>query len=301
MRRQHGMAVVMALLLVALSASVSALVLWQQRLWLHQVELDHHRAQMRLWLDAQLVWAASRLCLAGVVTLSQPWAQPFHLREQQYVLDARLLDMQARLNLNALALPGGIINQQQLAHYRQLLLALQLPLSLADALVQWRGLQRADQPVRVPALPRQRALDDWDHLLQVPGYTPALLARLQPYAAVLEDTDGRVNLNTAPLLLLQAMLPQQAGGVLAQLVAQREQPAVLDEADFRARLNAADFPAGSFTTTSRWFLLQATVRHGRYGRGLEALFHLDGRQARLVWRRHQALLPLARVTVSGAD
>jgi len=292
MKMQRGMAVVMALLLVALSATVGSLVLWQQGLWWHQVESDRSRARMRLWLDAQVHWARSRLRVPGVVMLAQPWARPFQLRDQEYLLDARLQDMQARLNLKALGLPGGVINPQQLGHYRQLLMALQLSPSLADSLVRWLGLHPGSERAPAGGEGFQRPFDYWETLLRVPGYTPQVLARLRPYATVLADQDGRVNANTASPLLLQAMLPHVPAGQLARVLAQRERHYFLDEADFRSRLSHPVFPDGSFTAGSSWFLLQGTVRQGRYGRAIEALFQLDGSRVRLVWRREE-VIPVA--------
>jgi len=253
-KQERGMAVVMALLLVALAASAASLVLWQQSLWWHQVESDRQRAQMRLWLDAEISWAQSRLKDSPVVAHSQPWAQALAAIEAGYLLRANLQDLQGRLNLNALAGAGGVIDLQQLTYYRGLLQQLALPASLADSLIRWRGLrfpQTAGEPVLEP-LPL-RHLARWESLQQVPGYSTEVLARLEPYASLLADEINTVNLNTAPLLLLQVMLPEVPPGRLSSVVAQRDEHYFRDAMDFKQRLNHPLEDVARLTTRSSFF------------------------------------------------
>jgi general secretion pathway protein K len=290
LRAQRGMAVLMALLLVALSTSAVALVLWQQGLWWHQVEHDHRRAQMRLWLDAELSWAMSRLKPRAFVAPSQPWAQPFTYQEAQAHLSARLQDMQGRLNLNALAKGRGLIDQQQLAYYRNLLQQLQLSPTLADSLIRWRGLRAEDASARPPASLFRPPMLYWPDLQRVSGYTPQVLARLEPYVVLLPDEVRSINLNSVSPLLLQVMLPQVSPGLIQHALAQRTQHGFRQRADFAVLVNLQDGQiASSLNVGSSWFLLQGTVRQGEMQRQIQALLRVDAGRVVLVWRHDQAL------------
>ncbi|BEV73365.1 hypothetical protein THUN1379_28470 [Paludibacterium sp. THUN1379] len=284
------MAVIMALLLVALAASAASLVLWQQGLWWQQVEVDRQRAQMRLLLDAQLAWAATRLHSRAIVALNQSWARPWQGSEGDYHWQARLHDLQSRLNLNALGLPDGRVNQDMLEAYQRLLQSLQLPGTLADQLVRWQGLRPADgQGGSGQAV---RGLRDWRQLAEVSGYTPAVMQRLGPLVSLLPSSFSRINLNTAPLPLLQALLPEVAPAALARVLQQRRTLPFRDQADFASRVGAAAVLRPSlFATSSVLFQLHGVVRHQRAERHVEAILQVEAGRVRLLRRAEPGALP----------
>ena len=61
MRRQRGMAVIAAILVVALVAGAASFMAWQQQLWVRQVENLNEQAQSRVVVLAALQWARSVL------------------------------------------------------------------------------------------------------------------------------------------------------------------------------------------------------------------------------------------------
>ena len=221
---------------------------------------------------------------------SQPWAQALATSEAGYLLQANLQDLQGRLNLNALAGAGGVIDLQQLTYYRGLLQQLALPASLADSLIRWRGLrfpQTAGEPPLEP-LPL-RHLARWESLQRVSGYSTEVLARLEPYATLLADEINTVNLNTAPLLLLQVMLPQVPPERLASVVAQRDEHYFRDVMDFKQRLNHPQEDVARLTTRSSFFLLRGFVRHREKQLGIRALIQVEAGRATLLWRQAEHL------------
>lgn len=291
MKPPRGMAVILALLLVALSASAAALVLWQQGLWWHQLQQDQRRARLRAWLQSEVSWAISRLPGSPVVAYGQPWAEPLSGQEQTVRIQARLLDMQGRLNLNALSQGPGLLDTAQLEHFRRLLQALQLPQALADELVRWRGLQSQEARARQGMTARLRRPVHWHALLQVPGYTPQVLARLEPYATLLADDVRTVNLNTAPRLLLQAMLPQAAAGSLESALAERERRAFRHPGELLLRLNLPSANQQHFGVGSSYFLLQGSVRDDVTERRQQALLQVAPGRVQLLWRREETPAP----------
>lgn len=282
MSRQRGMAVVMALLLVALAAAATSMVLWQQQLWWRQLEADRDSAAMAAWLDAELDWA--------MVQLRRPEAErlrPLAARDGPFVLAAVLEDMQGRFNLNSLAAAGGSVDPVQLAGYRRLLAALRLPAALADNLVSWRGLRAADARPAPGSV--ARPLARWALLARVPGYGPPVLARLEPYVAVLPDGVNQVNVNSAAPQLLEALLPQAAPAAIAALCDARRRRALRDTGALRQQLNlAADADLSRLTVGSTLYRLRGSVSRPPLRRGIEALLRIDPDRVRLLWRTEQA-------------
>lgn len=286
------MAVVMALLLVLLAASAASLVLWQQSLWWQQVEADRQRAQMRLLLDAGLSWARVRLRpVSPLVSESQPWAQPWSGQDGDYRWRARLIDLQSRLNLNALGNAQGLIDRRQLDGYRRLLLNLGLPEALAGNLVAWCNLSEAGvvRPVWRPPRP----LRDWRDLGSVPGYGAAVLARLAPYVAVLPGELDEVNLNTASPRLLAALWPEAQPEAVAEAVAGRGRLPFRDVADFASRIGRPQDTAGQaiFGTGSAAFWLQMTVGHHQAEQRLDVVLKVEAGQVRVLSRPDPGALP----------
>ena len=162
--KQQGMAVIMALLIVALATTAASLVLWQQGLWWHQLDNDRNRAQLRLVADAGLGWAMEILRFNngaagnGVVALSQLWAQPLPQTEAQGVTVAgQLSDLQGRFNLNSLV-QNGQPNARQLVFYKRLLTTLGLPTRLSDPLVKrLRGGRTRTRPASPQAKAGRRS------------------------------------------------------------------------------------------------------------------------------------------------
>jgi general secretion pathway protein K len=285
------MAVIMALLLVALAASAASLVLWQQSLWWQQVEADRQRAQMHLLLDAQVAWAQWRLRpVSPTIAYDQPWARPWVGQEGDYRWQARLTDLQSRLNLNALALQPGLVNKDLLDSYRRLLAALQLSDGLADNLVEWCGLRDA-AATAVPSRP-VRLVRDWRELGQVPGYEPAVLRLLAPYVTLLPSELNLVNVNTASPLLLAAMVPNAAPAAVAHVVQERGRLPFRDAADFIGRLGmAGQEPPKTLGAGSSAFLLQGTVRHHAAEQRIDAIFRVESGRVRLLARPDVGALP----------
>ncbi|RQW28091.1 general secretion pathway protein GspK [Rhodobacteraceae bacterium CH30] len=310
-QREGGMAVVMALLIVALATTVSALVLWQQGLWLRQVDNDRARAQTRLVADGGLGWAMEILRYDGetssVDSLSELWAQPLPKTDAQGV-DVRgtLADAQGRFNLNNLV-QGGVVSAPQLALYRRLLAELRLPPELADSLADYLdadddkragGAESGDYlalrpPYRALNAPLARA----GQLAWVQGYRPEVLARLSPHVVALPETMATaINVNTASPELMRALVQGVNAGELQGLINQRIDNHFIDEADFRARLPArAQLPEGiALATRSRYFLLQSEVRQAAVRLSVAALILRDEFTTRLVWREDGRLLAGSR-------
>ncbi|MGL6071787.1 type II secretion system minor pseudopilin GspK [Craterilacuibacter sp.] len=313
---QEGMAVVMALLIVALATTVSALVLWQQGLWLRQVDTDRARAQTRLVADGGLAWAVEILRYDGetssVDALSELWAQPLPKTDAQGVdVRGELSDAQGRFNLNGLV-RGGAVLEPQLALYRRLLAELKLPDMLADTLADYldadedkraAGAESADYlALRPPYRAANRPLQRAGQLAWVEGYTPEVMATLAAQVVALPETmPVAINVNTATPALMRALVQGVSAGELQGVINQRVDNHFIDEADFKARLPArAQLPEGvALATASQYFLLQSEVRQAAVRLSVAALIQRNTFTTRLVWREDGRVLSGTRV-LSGA-
>ncbi|MBP9929308.1 MAG: type II secretion system minor pseudopilin GspK [Rhodoferax sp.] len=212
--RQRGAALLMAMLTVALVATMAAAALWQQ--W-RSVEIEareRERLQATWILIGALDWA--RLILredarsAGPDHLAEPWS--IALREARLstflaierggselgddaFLSGQITDAQARLNITNLIV-GNQISEPDREAFARLFTQLGIPTTELDDLA--ANLLRAtgsgdkadDSQAPIPLLAQRVAQLAWL------GVSARSLALLQPYIVVL-PTRTQLNLNTA--------------------------------------------------------------------------------------------------------
>lgn len=303
-RMQRGVAVVMAVLVVALATSAATYMLWQQSLWVRQVENLTGRAQAEAIARAAAGWAATILAEDDPVLdhLGEPWARrvPPFAAEQAQVAGA-MFDEQAKFNVNNLARDGGVAPHDFVA-FQRLLAALGLPANLAEAVLDWLD---ADGEVMQPSGaedPYYLALDppyrtagrrvvDLAELVRVRGFDADILARLAPFVTALPE-ETPVNVNTAPAPVLQALLPGLSTEDMARVIEQRKTKPFQSREDFlRALARPTSGTVGAqLDVKSRYFSAETTVRFGRVVVAYRALFQRrDGRFPALVEVSHVAI------------
>jgi general secretion pathway protein K len=282
---QRGVAVVMAVLVVALATSAATYILWQQSLWVRQVENLTGRAQADAIARAAASWAATILAEddPAIDHLGELWARrmPPFPAEQAQVAGA-MLDEQAKFNVNNLAREGGAAPHDFVA-FQRLLGGLGLPAELAEAVVDWLDPDGevmqpngAEDPYYLALDPPYRTAGrrvvDLAELARVKGFDAAILARLAPFVTALPE-ETPVNVNTAPVQVLQALVPGLSADEMARVVDQRKTKPFQSREDFLRALSRP--PSGSVGTQidvkSRYFSAEATVRLGRVVVGYRAL------------------------------
>jgi general secretion pathway protein K len=304
MRMQRGVAVVMAVLVVALATSAATYILWHQSLWLRQVENLAGRAQADAIARAAASWAATILAEddPALDHLGEIWARrmPPFPAEQAQVAGA-MLDEQAKFNVNNLAREGGVTPHDFVA-FQRLLAALGLPGGLAEAVVDWLD---ADDEVTQPngaEDPYYLALDppyrtagrrvvDLGELVRVRGFTADTLARLAPFVTALPE-ETPVNVNTAPPEVLQALVPGLSIEEMARILELRKTKPFQSRDDFLRALSRppSESVGAQLDVKSRYFSAEATVRLGRVVVGYRALFQRGE-------RRLPVLLALSQVAI----
>jgi general secretion pathway protein K len=280
--KQRGVAVVLAMGVVALAAIAAAAMLASQSTWARHAELSSEHVQAQALVHAGVDWARALLSddrrASNIDHLGEPWAMrlpPVPVDNGQ--LAGQIDDQQAAFNLNNL-LRNGSISAPQLAQLGRLLEILALPDALAAALAGW--LRPAE-----PAPARQ--LIDVDELALVRGFDATARARLRPFVTALPRFTA-VNVNTASPEVLAAVIEGLDLDGARELVAQRERAYFRNRADFLAKLPAGAVAGGNDVATSSDFF-QASVRvtiGGAQARGIALLAREPRGWPDVVWRKY---------------
>lgn len=277
-QRQRGIALITALLVLAIAVVLAASLAHEGALALRRTENLLHHAQASAYLEGAEDWARRILARdeRGVDHLGEPWATPLPaIPVEGGTISGRLIDLQGRLNLNAL-----LTTESALAplHARRLACLLQKagierPEAALDALADWQDAdaevrpQGAEdgvymglpQPYRSGNQPLLAAAE----LALIQGFPPAAVARLKTLTAALPK-DATLNLNTAPPAVLACL-----GEGLTEddwrpfLEARLKAPLKkIEELLAQDRLKGRVDPAG-LGVSSQVFLLEAEARIGR--------------------------------------
>ena len=317
---QAGAALLMAMLTVALVASLAAGALWQQ--W-RSVEVESaERARVQsLWvLTGALDWA--RLILredartGGPDSLSEPWAVPLEEARLstflaadknnvpdddnalQAFLSGQISDMQSRLNVTNLV-EGGKLSEPGVKAFSKLFELLALPPAELTALADNLQLaldtspEAAAKAAQAPLLPQRL-----DQLVWL-GLSPRSLAILRPYITLLPQPTP-VNLNTASASVLYAAIPSLDMAQAQRLVAARQTSPFRTLAEAAAQLGqgaqgAALLNEAQHSTNSRFFEVQGRLRLGQAVVEERSLVRRDGLEVKTLWRDRG---PLPRQTLT---
>jgi general secretion pathway protein K len=278
-RKQHGAALLAAMLTVTLVATFAAASLWQQ--W-RSVEIegaDRTRVQSAWILTGALDWA--RLILREDVRsgptdhLAEPWAVP--LKEARLstflaadpnnngdmgdadnvFLSGDITDLQSRLNITSLV-QAASIQQEWLETFRRLFELLGLP---PAQLAQLAANLRFASDISIENLNAKRAslLPQRVEQLVWLGLPPDTVAALEPYVTVLPETT-RVNLNTAAAEVLYAVGRNVSLADAQRLVAERERQHFRNNNDITAVVPAARFETAYTSFDSRYFEVRGRLR-----------------------------------------
>lgn len=309
-RRQHGAALLLAMLVVTLVAVFAATAVWQQWRSTEIEAADRARLQSDWILAGASDWA--RLILVedarqgGPDHLSEPWAVPlmearlstFLAAERNVTIDAdnvpqdaflsgRIEDMQGRFNLTNL-LQDGQLSAPDLQALHALFATLQLPdaqaTQLADGWLRSSKTQAAgagSDPGAAPLPARVRQLG-WL------GLPPDTVERLVPHVTIL-PVRTTINANTAGAEVLAAAVPSLAAGEAQRMVAYRAGKPFVSEAALREAFPALPARSG-LGVSSSYFLVIGSLRMGAVTIRQQSLLQRTGLQTRLLWRERGSLL-----------
>jgi len=297
---ERGVAVVLAMGVVALAAIAAAAMLASQSTWSRHVELSSEHVQAQALVRAGVDWARALLSddrrVSSVDHLGEPWA----LRLPPVPVDngelaGQIDDQQGAFNLNNLV-RNGALSPPHVAQFRRLLEILGLPDALAGSLVDWLDADNEPQGgaedgyyqgLQPPYLAANRPLTDVAELALVRGFDEAARARLRPFVTALPRFTA-VNANTAsPEVLAAVVAGLDLDGARA-LVAQRERAYFrsIDEF-FRQLPPGLIVPTENISVSSDYFLASVRVTiGGAQARGTALLARAAAGWPAVVWRKY---------------
>lgn len=291
-RRQHGVALITALLVVAVATAAAVAMAARQQIDIRRTGNILQGEQAALYLQAVEDWSGKVLERdrrnSTVDALGDDWARllpPVPVDNGQ--LAGHIVDLQARFNLNNLV-QMGTVNSAEVERFRRLLANLQLDPELATAVIDWLD---GDINYTLPA-----GAEDDAYLLRTPPYRAAngpmasvtelrLVAGverdtyrlLEPYVTVL-PYQSAINLNTASLPLLLALDDGlDASSMEAFITARGEKGfATVAEALRHEVFAGHAVQEKGLSVSSNWFMVISDLQVGRiYRRAFSVLARAD--------------------------
>lgn len=300
--RQQGVAIVLAMGVVALAAMAATAMMVTQSTWSRLSELTASHVQAQTLIQAGVDWSRAVLSddrrLSNVDHLGEPWAlrlPPMSVESGE--LSGYIEDQQGLFNLNNLV-RSGKVNLNQLAYFRRLLFTLGLPAALADTLTDWIDADSEPQAeggaeddsylaLQPPYLAANRPLTDLAELALVQGFDDGVRARLRPFVSALPAYTA-VNVNTASPEVLAAIFEGLGLDGARDLAAKRDRAYFRDRTDLLAQLPRGVLMAAEGVAYSSDYFM-ATLRvtiGGAQARGVALLVRPNtGGWPTIVWRK----------------
>lgn len=223
MRRQRGVALLMTLIIMALTATIAFGMAWDISLDLHRTANLLHADQAKEYALGAEAWSeqilrrdaeqqaqqdlqnkgtnpdsgASGTSNGTSVNLTQDWAMQLPpLPVQGGTVTGRIQDLQGLFNINSLVNANPTPQDSQFGQLQRLLTALNLDPGLAAAIYDWVNV--GDQPhfpggakdetysrLQPPYFTAERPMTSITELLLVNGITPQVFRKLEPYVCAL--------------------------------------------------------------------------------------------------------------------
>ena len=319
LRRQRGAALLLAMLILTLVATMASGMVWQQWRAIQVESAERARTQSAWILSGALDWA--RLILredartGGADHLGEPWAVPLaEARLSSFLaadrdnnsaaesegleafLSGSITDAQSRWNLRRLIDAEGKVAPAQLRVLQRLVEQAGLPSDSAERIAQSLRKAWAPRVATAPGTTTEPAAIAPQRLSELGwlGVEADTVRRLEPWATLLPGDDTRVNVNTAAAEVIAAAVDGMSLGSAQRLVQERQRVPLRD---LNAPATRAFFPSDPQTSlegigvSSRFFVVQGRLRLGE--RVLE--------ERSLIERRQLEIVVLARERVNLRD
>jgi general secretion pathway protein K len=295
--RQGGIALLVAILLVALGTIIAAAIAYENAMTarrgaatfaLDQSVLVAQAAEALAAFGLREVWRSDKMH----TYLGQGWDKPVGPIEvvPDVMLTASLEDMQGRFNLNWLVNSDGTYNKLAFDAFQQLLVLVGIEPKWAGYIVDWidpdivpMNPDGAEDSVYLGQAPPYRTpnmyITSASELLALPGFGKDRYKKLAPYVTAL-PIDAKLNICTAAGVVLDAFIPgRQEFGLDPEGLLKNRQAAGAcfpKLTDYQAAFGSAkQFPQGVFVENSSYFKLTSYVTIGTTEFNLYSLLFQD--------------------------
>jgi general secretion pathway protein K len=291
LRRQRGVALLVAIVLFALATTMAAAITYSKA-------MAARRAAATFTMEQALQASMAAESLAAIVletdadksqnSPDQDWAQPLGPLEIEGTgiwIQAQVEDLSGRFNLNSVVMldPAGtgtfVENPDQVEIFRTLLRNLDIDLRYADLLVDWidtdiapSGSQGGEDTLYLsqnpPYRPPNTFITHTSELLALPGFGAERFKKIAPFVTAL-PTDAQVNVCTASGLVLDITKndPVNASEFAGSptLAEDRKKGCAPMLSSYLAAFSSADLKTKAtprVADKSNWFRLRTNVRVG---------------------------------------
>lgn len=297
---QRGVALVTAMFVVAIVATLATFLAVGQQVWLRQVQNLSNLSQ------ADGIGRGA-ISLAGVLLmhdaketkiddLTELWNKPLPpLPVEGGFVTIRLMDAQGRFNLNNLV-TGDTPNPPEIAVFQRLLTQLDLDINLSEAVVDWLDTNSNVQPggaedldyinLPTPYRTANTALESVDELKNVKGFTADIVDKLRPFVIALPGNRTEINVNTAEPEVLAALTGMPASAMKA-VVEARDTTPFTDVTQFDNQVRSPQPIGAGRGVITNFFIVTVETSVGRIVRRTEALLQRDtvGKPPTVRWQQ----------------
>lgn len=272
---QNGIAIIAILLIVATVAALATQMHWQHRISLKRINNILNLQQAKQYITGGENWAREILVedLRENTTdhLGEAWASSLPpLPIDGGAIQGRIVDLQARFNLNSLIDPKGKIQPESLKQFERLLQVLEIDPSIASAVGDWLDTDNYPEfpggaedetysSLEKPYKTANHFINDISELMSVKGFDKAIYDRLKLHVSAL-PLNVSLNVNTANPEVLQSLSPRLTSLDVAEVLDQRALGAFENINEFfnlsNIQTNEVQAP---LDTQSEYFLLEIEV------------------------------------------
>ena len=222
MKQQQGIALITILVMVALATILAATIAKRQANTAENTAYLMRQNQSLLYAKSAEAFFSELLVddanNAGAVDhLQENWAKPMPASPvEDGFVSGTLQDESGKFNLNSLVNDEGVPNPQAKLWFEKLLLRVGLPEKLSEAVIDW---QDADEEISgtmgaensyYQGLPQgylaaNSKFHNVEELKLVRGFEDQKYLQIVDYVSALPASDSKVNVNTAPAMLLASL------------------------------------------------------------------------------------------------
>ncbi len=297
--RQHGVAAIIAILIVALAASSATYLIARYSLALRHVENVSDRAQADQLARTAVHWVASILNQdkdRASDHLFEIWSLPLPpIPAEDATVEGRIHDEQGKFNLNNLVQQGKA-SAHDVATLERLFALLKLDPRLVDALIDWIDEnEEVTQPqgaestsylaLDVPYRAANTKLTDVGELARIKGFDQDIIEKLLPFVTALPRAT-KININTMTAELLQAVAPTLSGEDAEQIIVKRtKEKRSLTREDVVSKVpkESQEAVGNMIDVRTDYFSATGMVRRGRVVAGYRALLEREaGKQTAII-------------------
>jgi len=239
MKPQQGIALITILVMVALATILAATIAKRQANTAENTAYLMRQNQSLLYAKSAEAFFSELLVndaenAGDIDHLQENWAKPMPVFPvEDGFVSGTLEDQSGKFNLNSLLNADGTPNPQAKAWFEKLLLRVGLPESLSEAVIDWQDLDNETigamgaeasyyQGLAQGYLPANSKFHSGEELKLVRGFEGAKYLQIADYVTAVPTSDTKVNVNTAPALLLASLDPKLDVKAVQQVLQQRQ-------------------------------------------------------------------------------